>query len=151
MKTKLPDKPSELIRLALSDMKAILKNPKFKVRMDVYMEYVNPDDKRCTVCLAGSVMANTLKIKPSRKRQFGHSPADFEDADEDTYRKLRAINALRNGSASYAFEILKLSGKEKAKKLIRNIKYNYPENALQRKNFINEMEIFANDLQAAGF
>lgn len=62
----LPTYPSALLRLAAKDCEDILGNPKYKVNM---REWHSPNmDERgvCSVCLAGSVIAGTLKAEPDR-------------------------------------------------------------------------------------
>lgn len=61
----LPDKPSELIRLALSDLSAVQKDDRYSVAMHIFhgadhSPYAKPGDNRCYVCLAGAVIANSL-------------------------------------------------------------------------------------------
>jgi hypothetical protein len=53
---QLPDKPSELIRLALSDLRKCEADPKYNVDMS---DWHCPEFGTCHVCLAGAVMAKT--------------------------------------------------------------------------------------------
>lgn len=86
---KLPDKPSELIRLALTDLDVVEKNGAYKVHM---MHFHVPNyDGTCLVCFAGAVMANTLHV------QFDTLVAP-SDLDLDTANKLHALDLFRNGS-----------------------------------------------------
>lgn len=91
---RLPDLPSELLRLAVADLKAIEKDPLYLVDM---AEWHRPNEQKetCRVCLAGSVLARTL----------GHSPSeevDWEKVDPDTSNKLTAIDDMRAGDLELA-------------------------------------------------
>ena len=95
---KLPDKPSELIRLALKDLAEGLKEKQFDVDMDFWVAR-DPGLPRCTVCLAGAVMV----------RELGFST--LHDATPslvggDTEAKLDALNYLRQGNVEDALIML---------------------------------------------
>jgi hypothetical protein len=93
----LPDKPSELIRVALRDLKEAEASPDYAVVMD---EWHEPDsDGVCLVCLAGSVMAGTLKSDIDRK-VFPHH------FDKGTKRKLEALDYFRDGDILCGFNEL---------------------------------------------
>jgi hypothetical protein len=94
---KLPDKPSELIRVAINDLIMVEKSPKYTVDMGDWHEPVymgSPDSIRCNVCLAGSVIACTLQADPSEEMY----PSSF---DNDTEAKLEALNEFRVGSVEW--------------------------------------------------
>ncbi len=55
MKT-LPDKPSELITLALNDLLKVEKDKRYKIDMDTW----HTPNGKCAICLAGAVMAKSL-------------------------------------------------------------------------------------------
>lgn len=101
---KLPDKRSELIRLAVHDAIKISHNPAYKLNMEQWhsKEYWDDElgqiisDNVCNVCLAGSVMACTLKAKVNSKK----SPNSYS---EDLMGKLNLINNWREGAAEYEF------------------------------------------------
>ena len=59
--TQLPDKPSELLRVAINDLKETLKDENVEFHPFHWM-YKRPDGK-CMVCLAGAVMLNSLNFK----------------------------------------------------------------------------------------
>lgn len=61
MKTevKLPDKRSELLKLALSNLELIEEDPFYEVKMAIWHDR-NFENEKCQVCFAGSVMAKTL-------------------------------------------------------------------------------------------
>lgn len=101
-KKKLPNKPSALIRLAINDLNAIEKQKdKYSINMT---EWHSPNymEDTCAVCLAGSVMANTLKLDSNE-----HLDAD-EVEDISIQNKLYAINSFRIGQIKEGVEQLNL-------------------------------------------
>lgn len=60
----LPRTPSKLIRLALRDLSKIEKDPRYTINMSVFHtpKFNGELENICQVCLAGAVMANTLKV-----------------------------------------------------------------------------------------
>lgn len=84
---KLPNKLSELIRLAMKDLELVENDEKYKVDMDMgswhfpwfseEAEHFDVDDEVevCNVCLAGAVMAKTLDYAL-------WSEGDFNSGDE---------------------------------------------------------------------
>lgn len=55
---KLPNKPSKLLKVALEDLEAVEKDLKYRIDMNSWHQ---PEDNKCSVCLAGAVMANRLR------------------------------------------------------------------------------------------
>lgn len=100
-KTKLPDKPSALIRVALKDLMAVEKMKKiYEVNMGQWHERSGYDyDDKCHVCFAGSVIARSLKTEITLTR----SPSDF---NHDTSRKLSALDEFREGDIRGALETM---------------------------------------------
>jgi len=85
--TKLPEKLSECLFLALDDLEKCEDDPKYVIDMS---EWHTADDVQCLVCFAGSVMAKTCdadwceSLAPSN---FGtHNAARFN-----------ALNMIRSG------------------------------------------------------
>lgn len=95
---KLPNKPSELILLALQDLAKARRDKKYYVDMATW-HYPDSSTNRCVVCLAGSVMAFTLK-KSINKYLF---PDDFA---QDTRDKLIALDYFRKGIISSGCRVL---------------------------------------------
>lgn len=111
---KLPDKPSDLIRLAVDDITRVeamkdkyfinmkswhepAKNPIKEIPLDNWAQPFNTDpDKRCAVCFAGSVMTCTLKADKGKR----YTPEKF---NADTRDKLEALNDFRTGAISDGF------------------------------------------------
>ena len=79
---KLPNKPSELIHLALEDLEKAERSPKYKINMDDWHSPIS--STRCEVCLAGAVMAGTMEcdigefMGPS---EFGQSRAKLSSLE----------------------------------------------------------------------
>lgn len=94
---KLPNKPSELIHLAMNDLEAVEKNPLYRVDMEVWHEMFNT---KCHVCLAGAVMACTLAFDPKKP---------FFDIDMETNDKLCVLNYLRAGLINSALNRLDIN------------------------------------------
>lgn len=94
----LPDEPSALIRLALSDLMDVARDPRYRIDMAQWHE---PDEQGelCYVCLSGAVAANTLKLPPDRS-------LSWDQISDDASNKLTAIDDLRTGEISLAFETL---------------------------------------------
>ena len=104
--TKLPDKLSDLIDLALSDLEKARNDPRYEINMSAWHRPLKEPNAlypftagKCLVCLAGSVMAFSLGAD-SQQDKF---PKDY---DEDTCRKLNALDAIRLGEVNYALDIL---------------------------------------------
>lgn len=60
-RSKLPPKPSALLTLALNDLAKAERSPKYRIDMRVWHD----PNAHCSVCFAGSVMAGTLKARPT--------------------------------------------------------------------------------------
>lgn len=133
----LPDMPSELIRLALADLREAEKSPHYVVDMASWHQPTV--GARCLVCLAGAVMAFSL----GTNFDYDVSPRHFPP---DTGFKLNAINDLRTGYASAAFSALGLEV-EDSNRFDREI---VPYRA-DREAFHREMEALASDLAKAGY
>ena len=56
--TTLPEYPSELLKLALNDIAVVKKSKRYRINTNVWH---SPNVVTCSVCLAGAVLANTLK------------------------------------------------------------------------------------------
>lgn len=102
MKT-LPNKLSDMITLAFNDAKVIVKHPAYILDMGVWHKFRNETGK-CHVCLAGSVIANTLRAD---SRDF----LTPEALSKDVQIKLEALNDFRSCclfsaiSSFYGFKI----------------------------------------------
>jgi hypothetical protein len=89
----LPNKPSELIALTVKDMELCAQDPRYRLWG---ASWHAQRDGRCLVCLAGSVMAQTIGVEPSDDV----SPASLLERQLITdidRQKLVALEDLRNG------------------------------------------------------
>jgi len=94
MENILPNKPSELIRLAIKDMQLCEKDSRYNLNMNHWHSGGSPNGERvCQVCMAGSVMAKTLKTPIEDYDDI----LDSNNPDSLFYNKLRAINSFRLG------------------------------------------------------
>lgn len=96
--TELPEKPSDLIELALADLRKVEKDERYVVNMRDWHAPA-PAFGFCNVCLAGAVMAGTL----------GHSPDECltpGDLGPTLDSKLRALDSLRLGRVRTALDYL---------------------------------------------
>jgi hypothetical protein len=87
--SSLPDKPSELIRVALWDLMQCEQDERYRIEMGIWHYAIN--DRDCAVCLAGAVIAKTFGVLPTQVRD----PSDFPP---DVKRKLYALDCLRTST-----------------------------------------------------
>lgn len=87
MITELPSKLSDLLALALNDLKAVEADPNYTVDMK---NWHRPDKDVCAVCLAGAVMAKSLGVA----RDNSSNPDFF---GKDVGLKLLDLDSLRCG------------------------------------------------------
>lgn len=71
-----PKKSSELIRMAIYDLLWVSKNPQYKIDMK---EWHTPSDGVCKVCLAGAVMARTLRVLPTEMSHASEQPYPWRE------------------------------------------------------------------------
>ena len=142
-------KPSELLRLSLSDLELCEQDPDYDIEMGSWHDPNRCPDYRattCEVCLAGSVMAQTLNFSIDLEG----SPEDFIGETADS---LFALNLLRMGRVREAFwyfegcptlphEIVKFTAVPD-----REVR-SYHEDSTKFKSQMNEL---ANELEAAGY
>ena len=94
----LPDKPSELIRVALADLRKCEKDKRYGVDMG---DWHSPDGSRCYVCLAGAVMAKTLGAPIGESKSAGSYGSAPLVSD-----RLCALDDFRRGEVSDGLEEL---------------------------------------------
>lgn len=96
--TPPPDKLSDLIRLALGDLRKCEESPNYRINM-IYWHLNIPDESRCIVCLAGSVMAQTLQFQTSETfNALIHQAYDGLDSTAHRWvAGMYALNAARQG------------------------------------------------------
>lgn len=131
----LPEKMSELIRVALVDMEIVERNPAYKIDMGTW--HAMGGEGVCEVCFAGAVMAQTMNVRPTR---VGTGPSSFEDR---LGNKFRALNALREGEVWFACEFL---GVPYPSGMNRSIADYHSD----KTRFKRDMRKLADDLEEAG-
>lgn len=89
----LPDKPSELILCALADLEKCEADPHYKINMGLWHRKTF---RECHVCLAGSVMAQSLGVIETETV----APSSFPEAE--IRNKLYALNRIRTGDLQAA-------------------------------------------------
>ncbi len=95
----LPDKPSELIRVALADLEKCEKDPDYEIFMGVW--HSPKPAGYCEVCLAGAVIAKTLgSDKGESIAPYDYYPPSETSAklSSDTSDKLSALDKFRTGN-----------------------------------------------------
>ncbi len=129
-KTRIPRKPSALIRLALKDLKAVEKDKRYIVDMGEW-HYFQPEMKKCEVCLAGSVLAKTKTLPLASTRR-------------DVPRWALALNAFREGDISHGLKHLGISKTPVPNDRMIN------EYDASRKHFYRDMFKLADDFEECG-
>lgn len=94
---KLPGQPSKLLKLAMKDFEACELSDDYKIDLDVWHR---PNDEVCVVCLAGSVMAQTLQVS----RWDEVTPVQYEEETP----ALRALDEFRLGEIREGLDYLDL-------------------------------------------
>ena len=133
----LPDKPSELIRLALADLALCAADPNYRIDME---EWHKPEYGVCHVCLAGAVMAKSLNAPPADQLYSYNFPS--------SHKKLFVLNDLRNGLVWRAIDGLgiDLSNRGHDAHDRKITPYRTDPGA-----FMADMRQLADDLEAAGY
>jgi len=92
---RLPDTLSGLLRVAIDDARRCVEQGHV---IDGNMWLMRRTNGKCSVCLAGGVIIQTLSVPFDRTVTL--SPGGLysaEQIDRDTYHKLMALNYLRQG------------------------------------------------------
>lgn len=84
---KLPNKLSELIRVALADLELVEGDPRYQVHMQRWHRPMFSKNI-CQVCLAGSVMAKTFEAPADEFKTYGDYTEGY---------KLLALDFVRSG------------------------------------------------------
>ena len=99
----LPDKLSELIRVAVWDLIKTEQMPYlYRINMYAWHDYSDLDNK-CHVCLAGAVMAQTIGVPHATMLPDDVIMLNRDDDDED---KLFALDEIRKGSVGAALSYM---------------------------------------------
>lgn len=97
-RTNLPDKLSDLIVVAVRDMRAARKDPRYRLYGWTWHEPERRDDK-CEICMAGAVIRGSLQC--IGKRDMDLKPSSF--LDNTVQRKLLALDHVRQGCFELGF------------------------------------------------
>lgn len=100
---KLPKKLSDLIVVAIKDLKAVEKSKTYEVNMSQWhTAYERPKvgtpATKCSVCFAGSVMAKSMKLNPETQI----NDPDYFSAHNR--QRLYALDTLRSGDVEKALD-----------------------------------------------
>lgn len=90
---KLPNKPSEILRLALTDFETMESSTNVYIDMT---DWVKDCYGGCSICLAGAVMKNSLNI------------SGIDELSYENKSKMEFINCIRLGNISMALNSLNL-------------------------------------------
>lgn len=138
-RSALPDKPSQLILVALADLRAVENSPAYNVDMDLWHCAAIDETDTCSVCLAGAVMAQSLKIPIDETAQ----PYDLEG--DEIEGKLLALNKFRQGRLKSGLELMEIEAPEGFKKNWHVVEY-----STDREAFHEDMAIIAHYLDSVG-
>jgi len=143
IKSDLPDKPSELLLLALEDLEAVEQDPAYLVDMRHWASRNRRYTQECSVCLAGSVMVKRLIPKQylNDLDSFQFEPINFHRGFlmgcEDVANKLYAINFFRIGAVEAGLTQLGLSVNESTRARFRDF---FPDKDSQRMDDLSSSE-----------
>ncbi len=141
-KQRLPNKPSDLIEVAMNDLNSLERSRKYIINMHTWHspEYGSGGKTgRCYICLAGSVMAKTL----GADIEGDLGPCDFST---NIAKKLNALDEFRVGGVGtglYAMDIF--IDLESLKE-----EYDIPPYSENRTEFKLKMRKMIRDLRAEG-
>lgn len=103
-KDRLEDTLSQLLSQALDDYDTISENENYVINMS---DWHTPTWQcKCAVCLAGCVLANTIRLDPDYMVGNMGSLVTDDIISLNDYRKLNALDDLRTGNISHAFTTL---------------------------------------------
>lgn len=131
----LPDKPSELIRVALEDVRLVEKDDRYIVFMDDWHTTRNREGA-CHVCLAGAVMAKSLKANVWEYTTPKKYPTDVRS-------KLFALDHFRSGDVNLG--LMSMGWPQKSTRPTRITPYEK-----DRELFHEDMNELANYLETIG-
>jgi len=161
---ELPEKPSALIRLALSDLEKASISPEYSIDMGRWHSRQSAYGEKlefCRVCLAGSVMAMTLKVPHDAEIEIDSKPFEIDagvpvfdnlkDIPIETQRKLYAINDFRTGNVFGAMEFLYPDMEKDDLDKLAELDRHITDYSSGPEIFCEEMRELANDLEARGY
>lgn len=148
----LPNKPSELLTLALDDLQACHRSKKYNINMNIWYN----ENGACTVCLAGAVIAKESKNIDKLMCFDGEiGPWCFNDATEMKLNLLDSARRDKRSNDSFGL-YLTPSQLRKWEKSPYFLYYERPGNdwiSYSKRNhqrWMRQMRLFARRLKAAG-
>mgnify|MGYP007059427276 CR=1 FL=1 len=135
---RLPDKPSELIRVALEDVKKVENTPGYKV--DLREWNVVHSDGKCHVCLGGSVLVERCGAK---KGEGLSKSLENGTIDSVVYSKLTALDMFRLGDVEQGLSFLGITVDGLPEYLLVT-------DYIDRDGFFRDMENMARMFEARG-
>ena len=96
MPPKLPDKLSDLILVAIADLTKAERSPRYRIDMATW----HRPNAQCAVCLAGAVMAFTLRIPKEQHILPDHT------STKHSRSKLLALDEIRCGRVRWALNTM---------------------------------------------
>lgn len=133
----LPDKPSELLVLALEDLEKVEKDPKYQVNMGTWHR-PSEFEPVCLVCLAGAVMAGHLQAKPEKQ----YVASDFGG------RNMSKFYALANFATDHIRKAVEEAIGPEAFEELGERYYRIPVHAPNFKSYSEDPESFKSSLRA---
>ena len=130
---ELPRIPSELLTIALSDLKKTI-DAGIKISMNIWGGGVGTPN--CSVCFAGAVMLNTSKKKPN---EYDSSFSNYYSINQDQYNFLDYIRLGRLHKA-LMFLNIKLPKDEFTDRLGRMHGWKYFDECSSNEEFFNQIE-----------
>ena len=131
--------PSELLRCALTDLMRCNNDPLYNIEMGSWHSPHTGGSNQCDVCLAGSVMAQSLGANAVHWLM----PANYKG---EVQAPLLALDSMRMGSVGAAFHQLGLNPEQG-----RNFSCGITPWEISPTNFLVQMFQLADDLDAAGY
>jgi hypothetical protein len=111
-KSNLPDKPSDLLEVALRDLKAVeAMRDTYVVNMGLWHEPKSGYGSKCAVCLAGSVLAQSMSVHPTTSAGPSvmlNSCGEVASLHPKDAGKLLALNNFRMGLIGAALAEMKI-------------------------------------------
>lgn len=115
----LPNKPSELLILALKDAEKVSKMPNVTMNMGYWVWSPYYNIKQYYVNLAGAVMLNRLDaMAVCERKRIGHQSVTPEDYHDTVASKLIAIDYFRAGNVLFGLYELAIELPENLPELI---------------------------------
>jgi hypothetical protein len=148
MDQALPDKPSELIRVALQDLELAEKSPNIRVNMFTFFAYnLRQLPGECVMCLAGSVMYfGSSELRGSLKESAGEMAYWPNRFDKDTADKLSFLSDFQFGLFSSSFCYLGLDWPES----LPGSQKEFPQYRYEPQRYKAELRRLADQLEELG-